>query len=92
MPDKRHLGYANYLTASVALWIDNDSGISPWIHRIADIYAKEEYSVVRFGEWLREYTESTFPDLDGVGNIFLAVARDQVDWNELAEHYINRER
>jgi hypothetical protein len=91
-----HLGYANYLTFTVGVWIDNSRDILPWVNRVADIFARlpDDNREVWFADWLRNYVQSTLPEDtgDNVGNTFLAHAMNEIDWLELSRKYIHRER
>src|SRR5262249_21153550 len=97
-----HLGYANYPTATVAMWIDNNKSMSHMVRLIAqqDAFKGNESPDVRFAEWLEKMVEASLTmtgvrDVteasESVADTFLSHVMTQVDWLELARKYMRDE-
>lgn len=97
-----HLGYANYPTATVAMWIDNNRNMSNMVRLIAKqpAFTEDEHPDVRFAEWLEGVVEASFTMTgvrdateasESVADTFLSHVMTQVDWLELARKYMSGE-
>lgn len=97
-------GWKNYETWCVALWIDNEElsyntarsqakyfqSIAKKDNNVPEIWTEEQAAKYRLSEWLRDYIENNSPLVDEA-NMYtdlLNKALSEVDWDEVAEHYI----
>jgi len=100
----KHLGYANYLTAMVALWFDNNRDHSDNLRgqleyfRTIGMLSGQDYAEARFAEWLQRYVRrsmtATFEVTDNENSLastFLEHGMTLVDWLELARKYLKEE-
>lgn len=101
--DKRYNGWANYETWAVALWIDNDQGLYFQRQEMAEEIVKD-HPVERSGsrksvmsdrhsalaDALKSWVDEMAPDLGAsLFSDLLGAALSEVDWYELAEHWID---
>lgn len=79
-------GYTNYPTWNIALWIDNDEGLSDEVNSEAN----RAIDTYKFKQWLKDYCREVMLDneLQGAAADIFGWACEQIDWNELAELYI----
>lgn len=92
-------GWKNYETWAVALWMDNEQGTADaYRERAQKIYAnaethypftKEENAILAFSEALKEEYEENTPTSTGVYADLLNAALSEVNWYEIAKHYID---
>ncbi len=87
-------GYANYETWAVALWIDNDQGLySTRLELVQEAVNDEEepYQIgQRLKDWVNDSDNGIIPDLGAtLASDLLSAALSEVDWTELAEHWMD---
>lgn len=95
-------GWSNYATWVVKLWIDNeDVSMGYWWEaaqqtwedaKADDSYpsqTKEQSFLCRFADRLKEEYEEDHPTTHGVFADLLTYALGQVNWYEIAEHYVD---
>lgn len=93
-------GWKNRETWLYVLWVDNDGGSSYWEERAQEIYndteasqylTREEETARTLGEELKASIEEQIEGTTGVTG-FLAdlinTAKDEIDFDEVAEHYM----
>ncbi len=99
--DKEYNGWFNYETWNVALWMDNDSGSYEfWKERTIEAWenAKEnrryptqtrlEAAACELADAIKQEHEENTPETTGVYADLLNAALSEVDWYEIAEHWI----
>lgn len=80
-------GWTNYETWNVALWIDNNG----WDEEVREMVGGlDEY---RAGKAIQEYIEEMNPLADEASMFsdMLSAALSEVNWQEIAEHYVEEE-
>ena len=93
-------GWTNYATWNVALWLGNedDSFITEQTREFyanakepEDYNTREQETAYRLAEWMKSYIEELNPLADDASMFsdLLQSALDDVNWNEIAEHYID---
>lgn len=95
-------GWKNYETWNVALWLDNDEGSYNEVRRLArgvafDHEDDDEDDVMQrqargdLADILKDYvTENHVPELPAsMASDLLNAALSEVDWYEMAEHYLD---
>lgn len=95
MDDKTYNGWSNYETWAMALWIDNDEGS---YHAARELVREaiddiEESHVVEAADALKNWQEEVMydwePDAALVFTDLLHAAFSEVDWYEVAQHYVD---
>jgi hypothetical protein len=100
---KGYNGWTNYETWNAALWLDNDQGsYTYWCEQAQECYAnaepsssftKEEQAVLDLADMLKsdgeERAEQWMPDQSSFFADMLNAALSEVNWHEIAEHYIS---
>jgi hypothetical protein len=97
--DEKYNGWKNYETWAVALWIDNEQSSQEYARELAE-QATTDSSISEgrtaegvladtIKQWIEEQnplaeTATLFTDL-------LNAALSEVDWYEIAEHYLTKE-
>jgi hypothetical protein len=79
-------GWKNYETWNVALWLDNDQGTQTEMADLAYRYRDEPSELAKA---IEDFVDEMRPDLGA--SMFadlLGAALDEVDWHEIAEHYL----
>jgi hypothetical protein len=103
MERKEYNGWTNYETWNAALWLDNDQGsYNYWCEQAQECYAnaepsssftKEEQAVLDLADMLKsdgeERAEQWMPDQSSFFADMLNAALSEVNWHEIAEHYIS---
>ncbi len=81
-------GWANYETWNVNLWISNEEGTYHEAVRLAG--ARMDDSPYALGESFKSWvTDELLPDLGAsMASDLLSAAMSEVDWTEIAEHWI----
>lgn len=100
MRDREYNGWTNYETWCVNLWMDNEQGSQQFFRDTCrDILAETdayntgftvaEMSRIRFADWLRQYyAVENRPEVPGPYGDLLGGALREVNWDEIARHYI----
>jgi hypothetical protein len=94
MNRKEYNGWTNYETWVVALWMDNERGSQDyWNERTAEVIAEhgeslEGRAIVELSEILKDYHEEAIPEVAGFAADLLGAAMSEVDWYEIARHYV----
>lgn len=97
---KRYNGWTNYETWNVALWLDNDQGSYNHWRAVAQecwddaepgtYLTREENAKRDLAERLKDKHEEAAPELGAsVWSDLLSAALSEVDWDEIASHYID---
>ena len=93
-------GWTNYETWVTALWIDNDQGTSEQAREMTRERAEEtninkltgrDQTAYQLGKALREWVEEEMLPALGDASLqadLLGAAVDEVNWQEIAEHYL----
>ena len=97
MEAKKYNGWTNYETWNVALWFDNDS--SEYWAEIAqdsyfaaeadDTFTKEENATFILADSMKESVEENTPTVTGMYADLLNASLSEVNWHEIAEHFID---
>lgn len=98
--DERYNGWKNYETWAVALWIDNDQWLQEYAREMAqnvktnnpnvdDIITHAGIMAPLLKEWIEE--DNPLADKATLFTDLLNAALSEVDWYEIAEHYLNEE-
>jgi hypothetical protein len=93
-------GWSNYETWNVALWMDNEAGsYDHWRSVAQELYdeaeatknfTREEVATLDLSNQLKTEHEEAQPDLGAsVWADLLGAAMSEVNWYEIAEHYIS---
>lgn len=92
-------GWSNYETWNLALWLGNDQGSEEmWNERAAECYrdatasqsfSRREQATLDLSKELEADTEENAPRVEGFYADVLNAAISEVNWYEVAEHYIN---
>lgn len=95
-------GWKNYETWNVNLWLESDEGTYEYTRELTrDVLAEHEddedyVTVGALAERLREYVDE-LPEVESVtgqatlASDLLQAALSEVDWYEIAEHYVQDE-
>ena len=96
--EKGYNGWTNYETWNVALWLDNDEATcNDWAYKAQEAYdaaeaersfTREERAALDLSYTLKEEFEEATPELSGCFADLLRGALSEVNWHEIAEHYI----
>ena len=82
-------GWANYETWLVNLWLQNEPGTEDDCRVISRREINKGGSAYSLGEELKHYVEDLMPDLGAsMAADLLSAALGNVDWREIAEHYM----
>lgn len=96
--EKRYNGWTNYETWNVALWLGNDQGSYNYWNGVAQecwdeaeaekSFTRDERAALDLADRLKDELNEGAPDLDGCYADLLNAALSEVNWYEIAEHYI----
>lgn len=95
MRDREYNGWTNYETWLVNLWMDEGSDF--FRERAQEIYDEAvprssltaaEVARIDYADWLKDHHEEFQPELPGVYGDLLGGALSEVNWDEIARHYI----
>ncbi len=89
--DKRYNGWANYETWLVALWMDNDYGtVDHWNEVAEELWDEDDphKSQRLLANRMKDEITEHMPDLKGLYADMLNAAFAEVDWDEIASHYL----
>lgn len=99
MATKTYNGWTNYETWAVALWIDNEEGSQNYwqdearrTYKVAyaTSYAtKREMAKFALADAMKEEFEQSTPEVTGLWADLLSAALSEVDWHEVADHYLD---
>ena len=102
MNHKEYNGWYNYETWLLALWIDNEEGSSDyWNQAAQEVYddssadstfTRDERATLDLSDRLKDEFETAQSELVGVTGFWsdlLSAAMSEVNWHEIAEHYID---
>lgn len=80
-------GWTNYETWNVKLWLDNEQSSCYAMQELAATHRDQPAWIL--GDAIRDWLEDFMPDLGGsVWDDLLGSAWDNVNWEEIAEAYI----
>jgi hypothetical protein len=100
---EKYNGWTNYETWCVNLWMSNDQGSDEHFREMAQevydhsksdidkVFSQEENATLTFRDQLKEEFEEQQSQLVGVTGVFsdlLGAALSEVNWYEIAKHYI----
>jgi len=95
---KEYNGWFNYETWLVKLWIDNEEGSCRyWDSTAQEVYeeaeadspfTRDEQAVLTLADRLKDEFEEMQPEVTGFWADLLNAAMSEVNWHEIAEHYI----
>jgi hypothetical protein len=78
-------GWSNYETWSVAFWLDE-----PERRPLMKAYVLNSPSITRSAKYIESYVRNVFPTFGTtVFALLIKHALEQVDWHEIAEHYLD---
>lgn len=88
--DKKYNGWANYETWLVNLWIDNDFGSDYWQEVAKELWDEDDpdKSQRLLADQMENEIAEHMPDLKGLYADMLNAAFSEVDWDEIAGHYV----
>jgi hypothetical protein len=100
MADKRYNGWTNYETWVVNLWLGNDEGSdSYWRETAQEVYdesetersfTRAERATLDLADRLKSEHEENMPELGAsLWADLLGAAMSEVNWYEIAEHFIS---
>lgn len=79
-------GWSNYSSWCTALWLDNDQGdYSIMVDKAKEYSVDDGYE---FGQWIKEYVWEMKLEMTGLFDDLLTSALQEVDWTEIANHYL----
>ena len=88
---EQYNGYVNYQTWVTSLWLDNDQGsYSHWLGIAKELVEDDaDTASWELGKLIKEYHEEFKPtEVSGVYSDLLQHALDSVDWEEVAESFV----
>ena len=103
--DRRYNGWTNYETWLCALWLDNEqcdyrywTGVAQSNYDLATaskIFTREEHATTELAALLKSHHEESADHLTGITGFWadlIGAALSEVNWREIAEHYIDNTR
>jgi hypothetical protein len=98
MNHKEYNGWHNYETWLVKLWIDNEEGSSRYWDDVAQevyddseadrTFTRDERAALTLMDRLKDEFEEAQPQVTGFWADIINAAMSEVNWHEIAEHYI----
>lgn len=94
--DTRYNGWTNYETWNVALWMDNDDS-EYWNEQAQGVwdesekdttFSREERAALDLAETIKSAYEENTPTVTGPYADLLNAALSEVNWYEIAQHFI----
>lgn len=100
MTTQKYNGWTNYETWVVNLWMDNDAGSDYWREQAEEAlrnpgaYAekyltRKESATLALADSIKATHEEAQPEVTGVFADLINAAMSEVNWHEIAEHYVN---
>lgn len=96
MSDKTYNGWTNYETWNLALWLDNDQGsYEHWRERAEEVYRdtdgddRRDDAYTALAKELEADIKESQPTVTGFRADMLNAALSEIDYREIAEHYID---
>ena len=96
--DTKYNGWTNYETWLVNLWMDNEQGSSEYWNECAQeaydnadsdtSFTREERATLNLADTMKETHEEAQPEVTGLWADMMNAALSEVNWYEIAEHYI----
>ena len=89
--EKKYNGWTNYETWLVNLWMDNDYGSVDYWNEVAEEVWDEDdpdKSQRELAKRMKEQIMEGQPELTGLYADMLNAAFSEVDWDEIASHYL----
>lgn len=96
---KKYNGWTNYETWNVALWFDNEEGSSNYWNERAQVcyddaqadasFTREEEAGFALAKEMQGEVEENTPTVTGMYADLLNESIYEVNWHEIAEHYID---
>lgn len=100
--ETKYNGWTNYETWLVNLWIDNSGDQDYWNDSSRDLFeyskgdstfTKEENAIADLADLMREYYDELagqwMPDQSSMFADMINASMREVNWREIAEHYID---
>ena len=83
-------GWTNYETWNVALWWGENGMSGYWIGEAEEMLEADDSDDVamQLAERMRSETINEMPAVNGMFADLLTAALDEVNWREIAEHYV----
>lgn len=98
MNTQKYNGWTNYETWLVNLWMDNEEGSqSYYSEKAQEVYdsaqadapfTREERATLDLADMLKDEYAEAVPEVTGLWADMINAALSEVDWHEIAEHYI----
>lgn len=88
---KGYNGWVNYETWLVALWLDNDCGSSDYWREVAEQLLEDDDAEdcrVFLAKRIEDEVKEGQPEVKGLYADLLGAALSEVDWDEIASHYL----
>lgn len=99
MTKKEYNGWFNYETWLCALWLDNERGSSDFWREQAEtvwseskpdgMFTRDEVSIFTLANMLNDSFKEAQPEVTGFWADLINASLSEVNWHEIAEHYIN---
>ena len=96
---KEYNGWYNYETWLVKLWIDNEQGSCEYWDEVAQetwndasadrTFTRDERAALTLSDRLKDEFEEAQPIVEGFWADLLGAAMSEVNWHEIAKHYID---
>jgi hypothetical protein len=81
---QEYQGWSNYSTWAVALWISNDQGLYDMVQEAA----AESEDAYALGQYIESMFDEMAPELDGVYADLMRGAVSEVNWQEVAQDFL----
>lgn len=91
MSDTKYNGWTNWETWNANLWIDNDWRMSEsFALQAGDLLSSYEpdEAIERLSGRIEEYFRQQMPETNGFFDDVIGMAMREVNWREIAKHYI----
>lgn len=91
-------GWSNYETWCVNLWLTNEQGSYNFCRDLAQgcwrdaeaskTFSRKEQAALDAADCLKQFINDSQPEVTGMFRDLLNAALSEVDWHEIAEHFI----